>query len=117
MIKVTLGGFARSAVESYFGGDLAAGVRAALVHYARKLKVGRRPLGPPPFLPGLGPSGCALPLDLTIDAEDEAVFQEQARSSGTTVDRLALHAVLVYLAELEFLGVPPREGGGGQVAG
>jgi hypothetical protein len=104
MIRVTLGAFARSGVESHFGDDVPAGVRAAVVRYADKLRGGRRLAAPPRFLADLHPPGCAFPVEMTVDAADEATYAAQARSQGTTVERLAHHAVLVYLAELEVLG-------------
>lgn len=115
MIRVTLGAFARSGVESYFGGDVLSGVQAAVVHYVRRLRAGRIPMRPPGFITGLGQTGSVFAVEMTVDAEDEAVFAAQARTCGTTVEQLALHAVLLYLAELEFFGVEPRHRTGGSV--
>jgi hypothetical protein len=109
-IKVALGAFARSGLESYFGADIPAGVQTAMVHYAHKLKAGRMPLAPPRFLTGQEPRQDGVALDLAVDAEDEAILKGEALSQGTTMSQLAVHAVLVYLAELEFLGVAPRVG-------
>lgn len=110
MIRVALGPFARSGLESYFGEDILTGVQTAIVHYADKLKAGRMPPTPPRFLPEPEPREGGVALNLAVDAEDVAMLEGQARSQGTTVSQLAVHAVLVYLAELEFLGVAPRVG-------
>ncbi|MEX2106644.1 MAG: hypothetical protein WD810_07070 [Solirubrobacterales bacterium] len=99
-------------MEGHFGTDFPAGVRAAAVRYARKLKTGRMPLAPPRVLPDLNPRDADVAVELTVDADDEAALERQALRCGTTVGRLVVHAVLVYLAELEVLGVRPRDGAG-----
>ncbi|MFL5834744.1 MAG: hypothetical protein ACJ76B_12325 [Solirubrobacterales bacterium] len=107
MVNVELGKLACRSLEGHFGaGSIAAGTRKALLHYAYKLKAGRRPVAAPRFLR-------AEPLpevrfDLTLDRETEALLAQEARRQRTTMSRLAAHAVLVYLAELDFLGVVPR---------
>jgi hypothetical protein len=74
-----------------------------LVHYAYKLRVGRRPIAPPRFL--ADPPPPQAEFDLTLDAETEAALAQEAHEQHVTMSRLATHAVFVYLAELEFLGV------------
>lgn len=106
VVNVELGKLACSGLEGHFGADLAAGARKALLHYAYKLKAGRRPIAAPRFLRS-DPSPHAK-LDLTLDRETEALLAQEARRQRTTTSRLAAHAVLVYLAELDFLGVVPR---------
>lgn len=111
VVNVQLGELACRGLEGYFGCDLSSGVRKALVHYAYKLRVGRRPLTPPRFLGD--PPPAQEVFDLTLDAETEAALDEEARKQHVSVSRLAAHAVFVYLAELEFLGVKspaPTEG-------
>jgi len=103
MVNVQLGELACRGLEGHFGSDLSNGARKALVHYAYKLRVGRRPIAPPRFL-GDPPSPQAE-FDLTLDSETEAVLAREAFEQHVTVSRLAAHAVFVYLAELEFLGV------------
>jgi hypothetical protein len=49
-------------------------------------------------------------FELTVDPETEAVLEREALRQRTTISQLAAHTVLVYLAELEFLGVSPRAG-------
>lgn len=103
MIHVQLGELACQGVERHFCADVAGGVRRALVHYAYKLRVGRRPLPPPRFLPDQSPSH--QEFELRLDAETEAILEQEALRQRVSVEQLATHAVLVYLAELEFLGV------------
>jgi hypothetical protein len=47
-------------------------------------------------------------FDLTVDSESEARLELEAARQGTTIGRLAVHSVLVYLAELEFLELSLR---------
>lgn len=111
VVNIQLGELACRGLESHFGSDFSSGVRKALVHYAYKLRVGRRPLAPPRFL--ADPPPPQEVFDLTLDAETEAVLDEEARKQHVSISRLAAHAVFVYLAELEFLGVksPAPTGG------
>jgi hypothetical protein len=112
VVNVQLGELACRGLEGHFGPDLPNGARKALVHYAYKLRVGRRPIAPPHFL-GDPPAPQAV-FDLTLDAATEVVLAEEAAEQHVTMSRLATHAVFVYLAELEFLGVKPptpTEGG------
>lgn len=106
VVNVELGKLACTGLEGHFGKDLAVGARKALLHYAYKLKVGRRPVAAPRFL-RTKPEPHAT-LDLTFDRETEALLAQEASRQQTTTSCLAAHAVLVYLAELDFLGVVPR---------
>lgn len=107
-MRVALGKLACSGIRAHLGDDIPAGTRTALFHYARKLKTGRRPVAPPRFLDEIEPQDSAVAFDLTVDPEIEAVLEQEALRQRTTVGQLAAHTVLVYLAELEFLGVAPR---------
>lgn len=107
MVSVELGKLACTGLEGHFGADLSVGARKALLHYAYKLKAGRKPIAAPRFLKP--PASPEAKVDLTLDRETEALLAQEARRQRTTTSRLATHAVLVYLAELEFLGVVPRE--------
>ena len=107
-MRIALGKFACSGIEAHLGDDIPAGVRKALFHYTRKLKAGRRPIAPPPFLDDQGAPEAQVSFDLTVDPETEAVLEQEALRQRTTMSQLASHTVLVYLAELEFLGVSPR---------
>lgn len=106
MVVVELGKLACNGLEGHFGADVTAGTRKALLHYAYKLKAGRRPIAAPRFLRAQ-PSPYAR-FDLNLDRETEALLAGEAERQRTTASRLAAHAVLVYLAELDFLGVVPR---------
>ena len=107
MVNVELGKLACSGLEGHFGTDLMVGARKALLHYAYKLRVGRRPIAAPRFL------GSPLPaeakFDLTLDRDSEALLSQEASRLRIDTTQLATHAVLVYLAELDFLGVVPRQ--------
>jgi hypothetical protein len=103
VVNVQLGELACKGLEGHFGPDLSSGVRKALVHYAYKLRVGRRPIAPPRFLGDPPPPRAAF--DLTLDSETEAMLEGEAEKQHVSVSRLAAHAVFVYLAELEFLGI------------
>src|SRR3954452_22658362 len=102
MVMVELGKLACRGLEGHFG-DIEAGTRKALLHYVYKVKVGRRPVAAPRFLKAS--SDRAAKFELTFDRDTEALLALEAAEQHTTVSRLATHAVLVYLAELEFLGV------------
>ena len=115
-MKVRLGSFARSAIETQLGTDLAETVELAVHHYAGKVKSGRPPIRPSQFLStdrspdfgtGTGTSTSSSPelkeLDIKLDSETEAVMRREAIKYGIEVDAIAAHSVMVYLAELDFL--------------
>jgi len=106
-MKIALGAFARSGIESEFGSSLPEAVHAALCHYCGKLAAGRPPLMPPAFLVG-GGSPTEETLDLAVEPEIEATLAREAQARGLPLDRLAGHTVLVYLAELDFIGATSR---------
>lgn len=109
-MKISLGSFARLGIESQLGSDIPGTVQAALCHYSGKLKAGRPPISPPPFLlrqsaeNGAGSDA----FDLAVDPEVEALIEREAERQGTDVSQLASHSVLVYLSELDFLASPTR---------
>jgi hypothetical protein len=107
-MRVELSKFACDGIETQLGADIPGGVRMALFHYASKLKAGRKPSPFPRFLSGPSPE-VERAFDLTVDPETEAILERDALRQRTTTDRLVSHAVLVYLAELEFLGAAPQE--------
>lgn len=106
MVTVELGKLACTGLEGHFGPDLAVGARKALLHYAYKLKAGRKPIAAPRFLKA--PSEAEAKFELTLDRDTEALLAQEARRLRISTTSLAAHAVLVYLAELDFLGVVPR---------
>jgi hypothetical protein len=82
-------------------GDIEAAVNAALLHYADKLRSGRAPIALPGFCRDqVDP---AAVLDLAVEPRCQALLVRDAARQGITVSRLAAHAVLIYLAELDFL--------------
>lgn len=103
-MKLVLGTFARGGLEAIWGRDLSAGVRTALRRYARE------PRGSDPVdlrgARGLGDSG--VEFELPLDGATEAALALSARELGVTVERMAAHAVLVYLTESEASAPPPR---------
>lgn len=112
MMKVALGELARSGLEAHLGGDIRSATRMAIFHYAHKLKAGRRAPAQPRFLDALEPAEAVVAFELAIDRETESVLEREALRQRTTIGQLAAHTVLVYLAELEFLGVAPRANAG-----
>jgi hypothetical protein len=100
-MKVALGGFARSGLEARLGTDVAAGVRAALLHYTRRLRSGRKPVALPRFGPEPQPEAPAIDLELSIDPEIERALERETRRQGASLQQLTTHAVFVYLADLD----------------
>lgn len=106
-MRIALGTFTRKGIEAQLGDDLGAAVQAALCHYAGKLKAGRPPIGPPSF--ARDPiADSAVALDLSVDPEIEDLLAREAARQKTSMNQLASHTVLVYLAELDFLTAASR---------
>lgn len=112
-MKVALGSFASSGIEDHLSADIPAGVQAALFHYAGKMKTGRGLLDVPRFSPeqAFGETKAGVELELEVDEEIEAMLEIEAARQGVTIDQLVVHAVLIYLAELDFLTQPTVAGG------
>jgi hypothetical protein len=96
-----LGTFARSAIESRFGKDLAGAVRAALVHYTRRLRSARRPPGFPSFRRDEPPDESGAAFELMVDPEIERTLAREGRRQGAPLAQMVTHAVFVYLADIE----------------
>lgn len=99
-MKLVLGTFARGGIEAFSGSDLSAGVRRALDHFAGPERRGlpgqphRRPLRT------LADSG--QDFELSVDSALEQALERKAREyGGISVEELASHAVLVYLADCD----------------
>lgn len=111
-MRVTLGKFARSGIESQLGTDLAETVKAAVCHYTSKLESsGRPPVAPPSFFdisPNSGPRRKGEEIELSLDSRSEAVLRREAFRRRMDVDALAAHSVMVYLAEIDFISSPSR---------
>ncbi len=101
-MRLELNELACSGLETHDGG-IPAGVRAALFHYAGKLKTGRRPMPFPSFLIGREARPPRLVLDLEVEPEVEELLEREARASEVTVNQLVGHSILIYLAEAEFV--------------
>ncbi len=98
-MKVRLGKIAREGIEAHAEGDVDAVVRAALLRYTDLLDSAEPPLSPPPFSAARRRSGRAL--EFLLDPETQALLERQARSASASVEEVAAHAVLLYLAELD----------------
>lgn len=118
-MRITLGTFARTSIETQLGSDLAETVETALHHYTRKIRSGRRPVPLPQFLgsgtsPDFSTSASTSSdrepeeFELTLDSETEAVVRREAIRYGTDVDTVTTHSVMIYLAELDFLWASAR---------
>lgn len=107
-MRVTLGSFARSGIEAHLGTDVAAGVRTALLHYARRLRSGRKPLELPRFRREHPPEAPAADLEVALDPEVERMLVRETRRQEVSLEQLTAHAVLVYLADLDEPTAPWR---------
>jgi hypothetical protein len=102
IVKVALGTFARSGIEARLGTDLAAVAEAALVHYTRRLKSGRRPVGIPRFCREHPPDHSGEEeIGLPIEGEIRATLEHEAQKQTVSLEQLLVHAVFVYLADLD----------------
>jgi hypothetical protein len=100
-MRVALGTFAHSAIETHLGGDVASGAEAALVHYVRRVKSARPPVGLPAFARDWAPPKETTALELEVEPEQVATLEREAVRQGATMDQLVTHAVFVYLADLD----------------
>lgn len=99
-MKLVLGTFARGGIEALWGSDLSAGVRTALRDFAKRERSGRAKRVDWRSLRMLGDAG--LNLELSVDSETEKALERGAREyGGVTVEDLAAHAVLAYLADCD----------------
>jgi|SRR6188768_1584175 len=105
-VKVDLGTFACNGIETYLDADIAAGVRAALDDFTQRLESGRPPLSVPDALWDADVAEPAMAVNLPLDERSWHLLWREALRQGTTVDQLASHSVLVYLAELDRLTPP-----------
>jgi hypothetical protein len=104
-VKVALGKFVCDGIEVSLDSDIPAGVRAALSDFTRRIEAGRPPIGLPP-LSGAAVPEPALSLDLPVDEDTWRILEREAARQGATVNELATHSVLLYLAELDRLTPP-----------
>lgn len=100
-MKVSIGTFARSSLETRFGSDLAKVMREACIHYARRLRSGRRPRGVPSFHRVLEPSNGSTRVAFTLQSSIRSQLEGEARRQQVSMDEFLRHAALVYLADLD----------------
>jgi hypothetical protein len=101
-VKVALGRFARSGIETRFGTDLDAGVRAAALHYTRRLRSARPPVTVPRFCrTEVQAAASSESLEIPLSPRIEGVLRAEARRCGAPIDRVLAHAVLVFLADMD----------------
>ncbi len=102
-MRLVLGTFTCSGIEALSGCDIATGVHAALRHYTQGRESSDREAPEPPAFPSgpsTGRSGAGV--ELVIDPEIQAALEREARESdGMSVEQIAHHAVLVYLADMD----------------
>jgi hypothetical protein len=99
-MKVALGIFACSGIETFLGGDLASGTQAALRHYTTLLRAGFEPIGLPAFCLGAW-AGPSKAIDVPLDSDIEQSLQREVQRLGASLEQLIAHAVLIYLADLD----------------
>jgi hypothetical protein len=100
-VKFALGKFARFCIDTRDGDDFASAVQLAFRHYGSRLGTGRAPVGFPDFCRDLEAEGPMAEFELSVDDEIQAMLGSEARRYGISLDRMAAHAVFVYLADLE----------------
>jgi hypothetical protein len=102
MVKVRLGKFMREGLERREAGGLEDSVRSAVVDFVERVERGHLAISPPLFLPK-GRRSRTREVEISLDARIEAILRSEATRLGTSAERLAIHAVMVSLAELESL--------------
>jgi hypothetical protein len=101
IVKVALGTFTRSGIEARLGTALVAVAEEALAHYMRRLKSARKPVGVPRFIREHPPDHSEGEIELPIDGEIRATLEREAQKQTVSLERLLVHAVFVYLADLD----------------
>lgn len=103
-MKIELGDFAREGIEARLGAGVEAGARTAMLRYADRLGSAESPPPLPSFLRDGPLSEEGAPLELELDAEVQTALRREAERQMVPLDRIASHAVLTYLAELDSVG-------------
>lgn len=101
LVKVALGKFASFCIEARLGDDTAARVRDALQHYARQIDSATMSSPFPGFCRDQAPDGSGAEFELAVDPKIQARLEREARSQDVQVEQLLVHAVFVYLADLD----------------
>lgn len=99
-MRVELGELACRGLELHVGRDLQAGVRTALADFLATAEIGGVRVDAPRF-DADREQGRVLPLEVVVDAVDEAALEAEARRQGISISRLASHSVYLYLARLD----------------
>lgn len=105
-MNIELGPFAERGLRAYSAHDVAHGVEVALLYCA--LRVMAREQLPPPYFAedgSLAGSGAVYPL--SVAPETVAILQGEADRHSVSLQQILRHAVQVYLAELDAVGVYP----------
>ena len=101
-MRVALGKFAQSGIETEHGEDVAGAVERGLLHFTRRLRSGWTPAGIPGFAID-APFGAAEEFEVPLGPEAEAVLEYEARRQEVPMHLLITHAVLTYLADIDVL--------------
>jgi hypothetical protein len=101
-MRIRLGAFARSGIETELGPDVEAGISAALEYCADQLAKEQRLLGIP-SLGGEGTEPVRTEAELPVSPEVERALELEVSRQGITTDELISHAILVYLARVDEL--------------
>lgn len=101
VVKLGLGSFARFGIESRLGSNVRVGVLLALRHYSRRLRSGWRPVAPPRFCSHRQEDEGTMTIELQLDPESHLRLQRVAEMYDVPLEHVLLHAVFVYLADLD----------------
>ncbi len=102
IVKVSIGTFVRSSFETRFGSDVAKSLREACIHYARRLRSGRKPRAVPSLYRGLETANrSAQVVEFALGNQIRDQLEEEALRQRVSMDELLRHAALVYLADLD----------------
>jgi len=101
IVKVSIGTFIRSSFEARFGSDVARVFREACVHYAKRLRSGRKPIGMPSIYRRPRAADGIIPIEFTLDDRITKQLEWEARRQHVSLDEFLVHAALVYLADLD----------------
>ena len=102
-MKVAIGEFAKESIETQLGVDVAVGARTAVLRYAARLGSDEAP-PLPGFLPDRQSPEAGCSLELELEEETQEALEREAERQMAPLDRIASHAVLTYLAELDEIG-------------
>lgn len=105
-MRVSIGKFAQSGIETRLGADLAAAAKDGLTHYTRLLTSDEPPLDVPRFYADRPPGEGEEQLDIPVDPEVEDVLKQEARRQQVPLSQILSHAILVYLAGLDAAAAP-----------